>query len=170
MGVALALGTMVSASASSEVIEMQDDCDPATFNAPPPAGVGPGTCVGSGGTTFAEFGAELTADKVVGAWEFSPSNTTVDRGVTLVAKNTGGETHSFTKVTQFGGGVVPILNQLSGNTDPAVIATGINPFATFVPAGGSLTISGGPVGSLTPGKNMFECLIHPWMRAVVTVE
>jgi len=170
MAVALALGSTVSASASSEVIELQDDCDAATFNLPPPAGVGPGTCVGSGGTTFSDFIAELKADKVVGAWEFSPPSATLNRGDTLIARNTGGETHSFTKVTAFGGGIVPILNQLSGLTTPAVIAPGGNQFATFIPAGSSLPISGGAVGSLTPGKNMFECLIHPWMQAVVTVE
>ena len=31
----------------------------------------------------------------------------------------------------------------------------------------------GPMGfdqALRPGKNRFECLIHPWMRAVVVVE
>jgi len=57
---------------------------------------------------------ELTEDKVVGAWEFSPSSTTLNRGDKLIARNTGGE-------------------------------------------------PGGAAGTLTPGKNMFECLI-PWMR------
>jgi hypothetical protein len=85
-------------------------------------------------------------------------------------QNTGGETHTFTKVTAFGGGLVPVLNVLSGNLVPAVPAPGVNVFATFVPAGGQATGSSGPGGVLTPGQNLFECFIHPWMRAVVTVE
>jgi hypothetical protein len=63
-----------------------------------------------------------------------------------------------------------VLNVLSGNLTPAVPASGVKIFATFVPAGGSTTVSSGPGGVLSPGQNLFECFIHPWMRAVVTVK
>jgi hypothetical protein len=65
-------------------------------------------------------------------------------------------------VTRFGGGIVDVLNQLSGNTTPAVPCPNQDPH--FVPAGGTV----GPL-ELAPGKHMFQCLIHPWMRTVVTV-
>jgi hypothetical protein len=78
-------------------------------------------------------------------------------------ENYGGETHSFTPVISFGGGIVPILNQLSGNTTLAVLADPTHVGATFVPAGGSL--SGIVVAA---GVQRYECLIHPWMR--ITIE
>src|ERR1700752_4529277 len=45
-------GTAVSQlmKASGDVmVNLMDACDPDTFNAPPPAGVGPGMCVRNGG-------------------------------------------------------------------------------------------------------------------------
>jgi plastocyanin len=171
LGVTLSLGLslavpLTSAASDQQVLELRDDCDPVTFNAV----IGPGTCVGSGTTTFSEFIAELQEDQVASDWVFDPDDVTIHLGESLAVRNTGGETHTFTKVTAFGGGLVPILNQLSGNTVPAVPAPGVNVFATFVPAGGHTTASSGPGGILTPGQNLFECFIHPWMRAVVTVE
>src|SRR5689334_8958577 len=50
----------------NRVVNILDDCDPTTFNAPP--GPGPGTCVGKGTTTFQAFIAELTATKVAAKW------------------------------------------------------------------------------------------------------
>ncbi len=171
LGVTLSLGLslavpLTSAASDQQVLELRDDCDPATFNAV----IGPGTCVGSGTTTFSEFIAELQEDQVAGDWVFDPDQVTIHLGDSLAVRNTGGETHTFTKVTAFGGGLVPILNQLSGNTVLAVPAPGVDVFATRVPAGGHTTASSGPGGILTPGQNLFECFIHPWMRAVVTVE
>ena len=167
VAVALALSLALPALASeTRVLEMRDDCDPASFNAV----LGAGACVGSGTTTFNEFIAELQTDKVASDWIFDPNAVTLQFGDSLAIKNTGGETHTFTKVTSFGGGLVPILNQLSGNLVPAVPAPGVNVFTTFVPAGGSTTVSSSAGGLLSPGTNLFECFIHPWMRAVVTVK
>ncbi len=171
LGVTLALGLsmavpMTGAASDQQVVELRDDCDPATFNAV----LGPGACIGSGTTTFSDFIAELREDKVASDWVFDPDQVTIHQGNSLAVQNTGGETHTFTKVTSFGGGLVPILNALSGNLVPAVPAPGVNVFATFVSAGGQTTASSGPGGVLTPGLNLFECFIHPWMRAVVTVE
>ena len=171
LGVTLALGLSLALplgglASDMQVLELRDDCDPASFNAV----LGPGACVGSGTTTFSEFIAELQEDKVASDWVFDPDQVTVHAGDSLAIRNTGGETHTFTKVTSFGGGLVPPLNELSGNLVPAVPAPGVNIFATFVPAGGATTVSSGPGGVLTLGQNKFECFIHPWMRAVVTVE
>jgi hypothetical protein len=157
---ALSVGT---ATADNDVrrIQITDDCDPTTFNAV----LGAGGCVGSGTTTFSEFIAELTAKKVVRSWAFNPSQPPVHPGQTLIARNVGGEAHTFTCVTQFGGGVVPILNTLSGNTTPAVLCPGESFAASLVPAGGSRTVvlGGAP-------QTMYECLIHPWMRATLRVK
>ena len=65
LGVTLALGLSVaspltSAASGQQVLELRDDCDPATFNAV----LGPGGCIGSGTTTFSTFIAELQEDKV----------------------------------------------------------------------------------------------------------
>jgi plastocyanin len=170
-GVTLALGLSLALplgglASGTQVVELRDDCEPASFNAV----LGPGACVGSGTTTFSEFIAELQEDQVASDWVFDPDQVTIHVGDKLTIQNTGGEAHTFTKVTSFGGGLVAPLNALSGNLVPAVPAPGVNVFATFVPAGGVTTVSSAAGGILTPGQNLFECFIHPWMRAVVTVE
>ena len=159
--------TAVAVGSGGPRVLMKDDCDPATFN----AAIGPGTCVGNGTTTFQSFVAQLQANGLIAnksakGWAFSPVRLDVDAGRSFVAVNRGGETHSFTEVANFGGGCVAILNALLGGLT-AVPECG-NPAkfpGTLVPAGGTLTVSG-----LSPGVHRFECLIHPWMRAVVTVD
>src|SRR5689334_18409603 len=109
---------------SAFTIGVHDACDPITFN----ANVGPGTCkTGHHGTTkFAVFITELQSDHIAGAWRFNPllnatqgtfqlATVNLSSGQTTVLHNTGGETHTFTRVASFGGGFVPGLNQLSGN-------------------------------------------------------
>ena len=46
-------------------VDIRDDCSPATFNADPPdgPGLGPGTCVRDGSTTFASFVAQLQGER-----------------------------------------------------------------------------------------------------------
>ena len=83
--------------------------------------------------------------------------------------NTGGEGHTFTEVTAFGGGFVPPLNGVGGplGTIP------LTPAAACVPPPGTTVVGpGGTVGitGLAPGVHKFQCCIHPWMRAVVDVE
>ena len=53
------------------------------------------------------------------SWRFAPSPVTMRVGQRLVATNHGGETHTFTEVEAFGGGIVPELNQLTGLTNDA---------------------------------------------------
>ena len=160
--VALTAASVGSASADNGVrqIEMTDDCDPATFN----AAIGPGTCRGDGDTTFAQFLKQLSPKQVPEDWAFDPSRATVKAGQTIVAKNVGGETHTFTCVTQFGGGVVGLLNQLGGFTTPAVPCANEDVPGSFVPSGGKRIVTLGG-----PGTAMYQCLIHPWMRTTLRV-
>ena len=55
-------------------------------------------------------------------------------GDTFVAVNNGGETHTFTEVKAFGGGIVPLLNVLSGNPVPAPECLALDA-EDFVPPG-----------------------------------
>ena len=98
------------ASANPGKVVAQDDCDAASFNAAIPAN--PPTCVGSGTTTFGDFIAQLVDhERFAGSWHFAPKQIDVKAGSSLVFENRGGETHSLTQVTQFGGGgIVPPLN------------------------------------------------------------
>ena len=76
--------------------------------------------------------------------------------------------------TGFGPGCVDILNQLVfGKPDLAPVCSDIDPVAgvpkVFITDGlfPGRTIS---VDTSKPGTQLFECLIHPWMRTTVTVE
>jgi plastocyanin len=153
-------------------VALVDNCDPATFN----AAVGPGTCATTPhrhDTPFAEFFGLLfspLAANVIGhpAWQFSPGYISVRAGQTVRATNVGGEAHTFTEVTAFGGGFVPLLNGVGGpaGTVPLVPATAcVSPGGTIMAAGETVRIDG-----LFPGVHKFQCCIHPWMRAVVDVE
>jgi hypothetical protein len=158
---AVLLAFPLVASADPARVIAKDDCDPVSFD----LAIGPGTCVGSGGTTFGDFIAQLVDHKFAGAWHFSPTQVNVDAGSSLVVTNGGGETHTFTQVTQFGGGgIVAGLNQiLFGTPTPPTFFFG--PF-NFIPAGQTTTIS---PATLTPGTHLFICAIHPWMHETVRV-
>lgn len=163
---AAAVGVVAAPAAGASgrtQILIQDRCDPVTFTA---AGV---PCVPTphGEVTFQELVATLTPEVGGhGAWNFSREATHIDRGDTLRATNTGGETHSFTEVLSFGATPIPdfaVLNQaLPAGTPFAVPAE--DPGATFRGPGGVRTLTG-----LTPGRHRFQCFIHPWMRTTVEV-
>ena len=151
-------GAPTGASLPARQILMMDACDPTTFD----ENVRPGTCVGRhGGVKFDQFIAELIHTQKAGAWHFAPPNTTAREGQTLLATNNGGEIHTFTRVSQFGGGLVPDLNRLSGNLEVATECTKLED-DDFVPPGGTYEEK---VGS--EDTQLFECCIHPWMRTVV---
>jgi len=163
-----------AASPTDLNIHIRDYCDPKTFNAV----VGPGTCerasstlnpLSNGAITFQGFVTEVTLDKSVGAWRFVPSQVKVGDETKLHLQNLGGETHTFTEVTAFGGGFLPFLNGVGGPTGtvPLVPAPAcLAPTATTtVGPGGTIVIN-----QLSPGVHKFQCCIHPWMRAVVDVE
>ncbi|HKB09415.1 MAG TPA: hypothetical protein VKD69_02135 [Vicinamibacterales bacterium] len=154
------IAATLTAEQSAQVVQVRDDCDPATFNAGPPDGPGLGDiCGGDGGTTFGEFIAELQATRVAEKWRFNPDRMSEPRNI--VAHNRGGERHSFTKVAKFGGGQIDGLNALSGNPVPApeCLLPSVNP--TFVDPGQDLKVDG------VKGGDRFQCCIHPWMRTTV---
>jgi len=148
-------------------IRQRDDCDPATFNAT----IGPGTCVGGGDTTFQDFLAEFQQTGSVEKWRFNNDHAGVDRGTAITVENRGGETHTFTRVAQFGGGFIDLLNDPNVPVAPECAqAPGVpqppGPDNLFVPAGGSAVTP-----ALTKrGTVRFQCCIHPWMHSEVTVK
>src|SRR6266700_477698 len=154
-------------------VALVDNCDPETFN----AAVGPGTCATTPhphDTTFAEFIGLLfspLATNIIGhpAWQFSPGYISVRAGQTVRATNAGGEDHTFTEVTAFGGGFVPPLNGVGGPAGTVALI----PAAACLPPPGTVVVAPGDtvqITGLSPGVHKFQCCIHPWMRAVVDVE
>ena len=98
----------------SVTVKLWDYCDPASF------GPGCSRSTTGGFITFGGFLAEIRTEQSVGAWRFSPSDLIVEEGApAITVQNVGGEAHTFTRVKEFGGGFVPILNTLSGNNTPA---------------------------------------------------
>ena len=184
LGMALAIGalflfsTVVVAQNTATVI-MRDACDPDTFNAK----LGPGHCIaGQHGTTlFGLFIAELTSDQIAGAWRFNPLlNASGDAfslvtlnltaGQQLQIQNLGGETHTFTRVKKFGGGIKPVLNALSGNPVPAPECFQPESDTNVIVEAG--TSQAGPTAgtsALPEETTNWECCIHPWMRMRVSV-
>jgi len=157
----LASGSGSSGSGgSTQKVELRDDCDSASFN----ANIGPGACNRRGSVTFTKFIAELTSKHGVGAWWINPDKFGAKPGTALDVTNTGGETHTFTRVANYGGGFVPLLNDLSGNTTVAPECANVDP-STIVPAGGHLHTA-----QLAAGTYKFQCCIHPWMRSTATIK
>jgi CHRD domain len=140
------------------IVRMLDDCDPATFNA---ALMDPNACKGNGKTTFQSFIDELTNTGVAAAWRFFPTKLEAKEGTTLIAKNKGGEVHTFTRVVKFGGGIVDMLNTLSHNPEIAPECKALED-DDFVPPGGRYEeeVNG-------DDTQLFQCCIHPWMRTTV---
>jgi hypothetical protein len=155
-------------------VKLQDDCDPASFNAV----LGDKACVGDGETTFQDFLAQVLDEGQADDWEFDPDHDHGKAGEFARSHNEGGETHTFTPVKKFGGGFVAVLNDGQkpigecaalddkGNPSP------LNPdgtfdlaptvFETFVGSGAN-----GKPQKLTTGANRFQCCIHPWMRTTI---
>jgi hypothetical protein len=112
----------------------------------------------------------------VGAWKFNPDRVQVDRGSATVFESRGGEFHTFTKVAQFGGGILPGLNALAnaGPTRPECGSPDVlaPPSATniFVPDGRTVTGPNAGSAALPRGTTKWQCCIHPWMKSVVSVQ
>ncbi len=138
---------------------MLDRCDPASFNAT----FGPGTCIGDGKVTVAEFFAELEKKQIHHQWRNQPTKVALKAGRSLSVANVGGEVHTFTPVAEFGGGFIPELNAVTGNPVPAPECLDFGSI-DFVPAGGVASL-----GELSEGTHRFMCCIHPWMRTTATV-
>jgi len=144
-------------SAAAHAVTLSDACDPETFN----AAIGAGTCSRQGGVRFEDFVAQLTRHHSAGAWHFAPSEVTMQVGQQLVANNRGGETHTFTEVEDFGGGVVPFINNLVGLTTVAPECSQ----AVMLPPGATSSET-----AHEAGVEKYQCCIHPWMRAEVRIK
>jgi len=145
-----------------KTVMLMDACDPETFNAPPPAGVGPGTCSRQGGVRFASFIDELARHHSVGAWHMAPGEVTIKLGDVLSAVNHGGEAHTFTEVEEFGGGFVPQINQIGGFGDAIPEC---DPQAVHVLRPGESSRE----TTDEAGVEKYQCCIHPWMRTEVRI-
>jgi hypothetical protein len=148
-------------------VHVRDYCDPITF-----ARIGCVRDTLAGFITLSGFNAELAADKSVGAWSFVAIPNEAQAGATLNVTNLGGETHTFTRVKQFGGGFVAGLNAASANPDPApecaqvvngkLVPQPVGPDNIFLRAGTS------DVAQVKEGELAhFQCCIHPWMRTTI---
>ena len=149
-----------AAASGGHLVSMMDACDPTTFNA---ALNDPTACLRNGGVTFQDFLAQLEKHQKAGAWHFAPPMMNVAVGATITAVNRGGEVHTFTEVEEFGGGVVPPLNTLSGTPTPAPECLSLDP-DDFVPPGGTYKVT-----EEEAGVEHYQCCIHPWMRTTVRV-
>jgi len=157
--VAAAPAQPAAASAAQHTVTMFDACDPETFN----AALGDGACTRSGGVRFADFLALLAKHQSIGGWHFAPPNVTMRVGQMLIATNRGGETHTFTEVDEFGGGIVDELNQITGLTSVAPECTHLAA-SDFIAPGGSSSEREDEAG-----VEKYQCCIHPWMRAQVRI-
>ena len=148
-------GAGTFASTSRDVrVNMLDACDPDTFNAV----LGPGTCIRSGGVKFDDFISQLTRLTRVGSWHFVPHQVNAKVGQEFLAINKGGEVHTFTEVEEFGGGIVPLLNELAKTP---VVAPECKTLGSddFVAPGATYTDD-----IEEEGVEKYQCCIHPWMR------
>jgi hypothetical protein len=157
----LVLASAVSVASATEKIAILDDCD-----SNDPAWAPTGGCVlKDGEVTLAEFNAlldSILSTAVVGhpAWRFEPMYTVAGGREKIRAINRGGRGHTFTEVASFGGGFVP---PLSNGLTPAPEC--LSPSVAVIPPGESVQLRG-----LSAGNHLFQCCIHPWMRALVKVD
>ncbi|PYR30140.1 MAG: hypothetical protein DMF92_09545 [Acidobacteria bacterium] len=159
VGLAVFAARTVGFASDVRTVAINDQCDPESFNAV----IGPGTCVNNGGVSFDTFITELTNSQHAGAWSFAPGEVSLRDGQAVQAQNYGGEVHTFTEVDEFGGGIVPPLNVLSGNPVPAPECLQLGG-GDFIPPGGHSAPD-----LEEPGVHHYQCCIHPWMRADVIV-
>ena len=145
----------------ARTLRIYDSCDPATFNA---VFNDPTICIKQGHVPFDRFIAELTRTQKAAQWRFAPQNVELNSGEGVFALNEGGEVHTFTRVAQFGGGILPLLNDLSGNPTVAPECTTLEA-DDFVAPGALYTAE-----LNTDEIQHFQCCIHPWMRADVKVK
>jgi hypothetical protein len=148
--------------ADFRVVKVFDDCDPATFNE---AFGPPDVCVGDGRTLVDDFLAEFDEKGSIDRWAFSRPEFNIDEGGTIQLVSEGGETHTFTEVTKFGNGCIPLFDD--PEAEPAFDCTefpDVIVATSGIAAGATRSITG-----LEAGTHLFECAIHPWMRSTVDV-
>jgi len=162
-----AVGTMVLSAGlvgralDVKTVDMRDACDPASFNDM----FGDVCFSGHPGVNVDTFLHVLANSQKMGAWHFAPGSVRLQSGQAFQAHNSGGEVHTFTEVDEFGGGFIPELNALVGEDEIAPecdLAHGASP--EFIGPGQT-----GDPEVESKGTHNYQCCIHPWMRATVTV-
>ena len=143
-----------------------DECDPTTFN----AALGPDFCknVTLGAfTTLSDLFAKAAAGTPDRGWDFEPDTLRIKEGTTVSVVDQGGEPHTFTEVSQFGGGFIPGLNAPGEETVPECSGgfAKVKVARTRLLQGSDIQIPG-----LSKGEHRFQCCIHPWMRVKVEVK
>jgi plastocyanin len=143
-------------------IAVMDNCDASD----PAWGTVGGCALRKGTVSLSEFFnllfSPLSGTIPVGhpSWRNEPSYITTSAGRAVRVTNLGGRDHTFTKVANFGGGFVPLLNGSLGvapECDPAKVS--------ILEPGETEGVTG-----LAAGTNKYQCCIHPWMRATIKVE
>ena len=167
LAIGLIVGLAITAGSADGRLKIAvlDECDPDDAEAWAPTG---GCTLEDGDVSFAEFQAmrfSPLALSIIGhmAWRTDPTYLRVEPGRTVRVTNDGGRGHTFTEVAQFGGGVVPPLNQ--GLTGAPECLNAGNVASTTLDPGDSLEVTNLPIGD-----HRFQCCIHPWMRTQVKVE
>jgi hypothetical protein len=154
----------VMKASGNVIVNLMDACDPETFNAPPPAGAGPGTCARNGGVTFQNFIEQLMRFGSIGAWHMAPPDSNLAVGQHFLAINHGGEVHTFTEVAEFGGGIVPALNTLANTPVEAPECKALES-DDFIAPGATYESD----TEQEAGEEKYQCCIHPWMRLTAHV-
>jgi plastocyanin len=168
LGAAAAASLVLAAPAASaadpqaKTMRLLDQCDKPSWDVE-----FPGLCTTSAGSvTLTRFRADL-AKGGNGNWWINNRNETINVGDSLHLVNEGGIVHTFTEVKSYGQGVVEEWNQAVPN-EPAAVNIAGNPvgFADFASA-----VPPGTTNDVAPAKGVhkYQCIIHPWMRTVVTV-
>jgi plastocyanin len=173
------LNTGVTAEVRSQDpnIIMMDNCSPddPAYDANDLGGCPEGSPRGANGyrgdvplsELFALLVSPLAPGHVIGhpSWRNQPSYISIRSGQRVRVTNRGGRAHTFTRVSEFGGGFVPLLNETMTPAPECgenfVPAAGVR----FVPLNETQTLP-----AMTPGLHKFQCCIHPWMRAAVRVD
>jgi plastocyanin len=142
-----------------------DECDPSTFNAALGADFCKNVTLGAF-TTLTDLFAKAAAGAPDPNWDYEPDILTIKEGTTVSVVNQGGEPHTFTEVSHFGGGFIPGLN--GGQDTVQECQGGFSNLA--VARTRMLQGSNVKVAKLAKGEHLFQCCIHPWMRVKVEVK
>jgi len=171
IGIATLLAGVVAPAYAADppprrIIFAVDACDGPTFNAQ----FGAGVCVRNSGVPLNLFLSQLARLHFAPGWLFAPGLVNANTTDPIQVRNIGGEVHTFTEVEKFGGGFVPELNAILGLTQVSECGSAPNMPAPpsdenhTVLAGGSFTFIEGDAGT-----HLYQCCIHPWMKAVLTI-
>jgi plastocyanin len=121
--------------------------------------------VRGGGVPFDVFLNQVHSLHRSPAWRFAPGTVSATTTDPIQVRNIGGEVHTFTEVAKFGGGVVPLINDVGGfgPTVPECAAPPNDDNHILLP-GQSFTFTEDETGA-----HLYQCCIHPWMHETLTI-